>query len=118
MMAIDEFYAVVTTLMIRELNDRGVASKTVEIAHWTVLEDSSGVAIAPTVQGALPAHELLRSYMAEGVCAAAYVTYVQTGPERLVAYAEVADPADSDVRQCRVLRGRHGVALGAWEHTV
>lgn len=115
MSRIDAFFEVIAGAMQREMDD--LDQEASDVRHWVVIEDAVGVEVSP-VEDSRP-HEVLPSFMALGVRGAAYVTYVPERPERLLAYALVANAADSDVRQTHVVREEGGVtSLAPWERTV
>jgi hypothetical protein len=110
---LDQFFEVVGAQIVSELQQLKPDS---ELRHWVVIEDAKGIATGPT-EDAQP-HEVLPTFMTHGVNGAAYVTFDPNEPERVLAYARVAGPDDSDVREARVLRGSSEVMLGPWERTV
>jgi hypothetical protein len=109
---IDAFFEVVREQMVSEIDklDLDVA----EIRHWVIIQDSVGVAASRVADG--EPHELLQSFLDGGADAAAYVTYVPGFSERLLAYAWVAKPRNSDIRQCILVRDGGSASLGPWQY--
>jgi hypothetical protein len=111
---IDVFFDVVSREVAKQLDKIDPDSSTP--THWVAIEDKKGVELSSIESG--EPHELLRSFMEQGVYAAAYVTHVPGAAEHILAYVVVAEPRNSDVRRSPVVRNGRSVALGPWGPTV
>lgn len=113
---IDSVFALVAREVAARLDE--IDTESSRTKHWILIEDSVNVEFSSIV-GDKPPHELLSSFIEQGVCAAAYVTYVPGRDEHVLAYVFTTNPPNSDVRRSAVLRqGRSDAKLAAWESTV
>jgi hypothetical protein len=81
-------------------------------AHWIVLVRGGALELDAAPDDGHHS-QLVDSLIASGAQAAAHVAYLKNGDERLLTYAVVSDPLDSDVRTARI--ARPGAVVGGWE---
>jgi hypothetical protein len=84
-------------------------------AHWVVVEDGDAVEVTRLDESLLSPDPVIDALVEQGATAAAYVTYLPGHGERVIAYAVVADPRDSDVRWSPVAHDWDARTLGPWQ---
>src|SRR4051794_32654766 len=92
----------------------GIRTRTTAFPHWLVVEHGADVAVVDLDEPPLAPHPTLTPLVDDGAAAAAHVTYLPRDGDRVIAYAMVADPRDSDVRWSAVERRRTPPGLGQW----